>query len=116
MLRCIIVEDDPGSQHYLKFLLERIGGIKVIGVYGNTVQAALNVEKLKPDFILLDINISGLDGPEFVELLDYQPKIIVITAHNEEYLKTNYDINYQFFIQKPIDEELLKKAIDTIKA
>lgn len=115
MLKCIIVEDEILHQKLLNFYLEKIGGVEVIGMYVDTVQAAMNITKLKPDFIFLDINISGLEGPEFVELLETPPKIIVVSAHPEEFMQENYDISYEAYIQKPIDEVKLAASVQLLQ-
>lgn len=114
MLTCIIVEDEIHHQELLAFYLKKVGQIKVLGVYSDTVNAALNIEKLKPDFIFLDINISGLEGPEFIDLLEHQPKIIMVSAHSEDFMKNHYQIPYQAYVQKPIDEIKLTQAIQKL--
>ncbi|WP_258105193.1 LytTR family DNA-binding domain-containing protein [Marinoscillum sp. MHG1-6] len=110
-LKCIIVEDEPEFIEILQFLLSKIEGIEIVGAYGDTVNAAIQIEKRKPDFIFLDINISGLEGPEFVEVLDHKPKIIVISAHTEGFMKHYPEVPYVDFVQKPPTLQRLKEAI-----
>jgi len=114
MLKCIIVEDELHHQQLLSLYLKKVGGVEVIGMYGDTVKATINIEKLKPDFIFLDINISGLEGPEFIELLEHKPKVIVVSAHPEDFMQANYDIQYEAYIQKPIDEMKLAQSLKLI--
>ena len=115
MNKCIIIEDEIDQRQVLEFYLKKIGGVQVLGAYGDTVQATINIERHKPDFIFLDINISGLEGPEFIELLEHQPKIIVVTGHSEDFLNKHYSIPYTAFVQKPIDEMKIIKALSQLK-
>lgn len=108
---CIIVEDEHHHQELLSFYIKKLGNIEVLGMYADTVSAALQIERKKPDFIFLDINISGLEGPEFIELLEHQPKVIIVSAHSEDFMTNHYSIPYAAYIQKPIDEIKLREAV-----
>ena len=111
---CVIVEDEVRYQEILQFYLTKLPNIKITGVFGDTVSASLGIERLKPDLVFLDINISGLDGPEFISLLEHRSKVIVVSGHDETYLNENYDLEYFAFIQKPIDQEKLKRALASL--
>lgn len=111
-LTCIIVEDEIAYQKIMAFFINQIDRLEIIGAYTNTVQASLQIEKKKPDIIFLDINISGLEGPEFIGLLEYKPKVIVVSGHSEEFMKVHYEnIPYEAYIQKPVTPENLKAAL-----
>jgi two-component SAPR family response regulator len=115
----LIVEDDPAFVEILKVVISKIPGLKPIGFSDNTLDAAKKIELEKPDILLLDINISGLEGPEVLELSDHKPKTIVISSHPEEVMD-NYEVEYVQFIQKPITdpslvEAAIKKCIDAMQ-
>ena len=99
--KCLIIEDDHAFADILSTILEKVPEVEIIGVADNTTDAATRLERDKPDLLLLDVNISGLEGPEIVELADHKPKIIVISSH-EEGVMENYEIEYVEFIQKPL--------------
>jgi len=109
-LSYIIVEDNPEFALLLQKYLDKIPDIHHIGTYGGTTEAVMNIERHKPDILFLDINISGLEGPEFMELVEHQPKIIIVSGHVEEIMK-NYEIEYADFVQKPPTAERLMKAV-----
>ena len=90
---------------------EKVEELQLVGTFDNTVDAVSTITRQKPDIILLDINISGLEGPEMMELVEYQPKVVVISSHPEE-IMSQYDIDYFAFIQKPlIESEVLIKVL-----
>ena len=107
----IIVEDDPEFALLLKKYLDKVPEVEYLGTYGGTTDAVLNIERSKPDILFLDIQISGLEGPEFLDLLDFKPSVIVVSGYDQEIMK-NYDIEYVDFIQKPPSLDRLKEAID----
>lgn len=98
---CLIVEDDPAFAEILKVVVGKVSEVELIGTCDNTLDAAKRIDLDKPDVLLLDINISGLEGPEVLELSDHKPKTVVITSHPEEVMD-NYDVEYTTFIQKPL--------------
>lgn len=109
--RYLIIEDDPAFSEILKVISSRIPNIELIATCDNTTDAARHIDVDKPDILLLDINISGLEGPEILEITDHKPKTIVVSSHPEEVME-NYEVDYVEFIQKPLkDSEQLINAI-----
>lgn len=114
ILTCIVVEDEVHHQELMNFYLKKMGNVEVLGFYTDTVNAALHIEKKKPDLVFLDINISGLEGPEFIELLEYQPKVVIVSAHSQDFMDRHYHIPYHAYIQKPLDALKLRDALTKI--
>jgi len=96
----LIIEDDPAFVEILKLVSSKVSEAHLIGTCDNTLDAAKRIDIDKPDILLLDINISGLEGPEILELADHKPKTIVISSHPEEVME-NYEVDYVQYIQKP---------------
>lgn len=107
----MIVEDDPDFQVLLTRSLDKLDIVLNIGIYGDSVKASIQIEKQKPDLVLLDINISGLDGPDFLKELEHQPKVIIISGYTED-IMDDFDIPYAAFIQKPFSLGQLKDNIE----
>lgn len=107
----LIIEDDPAFVEILKVISSKVQTAELIGTCDNTLEAAKRIDLDKPDILLLDINISGLEGPEILEIADHKPKTIVISSHPEEVME-NYEVDYVEFIQKPLkNSEQLINAI-----
>lgn len=111
-LTCLIIEDEEEFAALLTHYLKQLENIEVLAVISDTVSASMQIERKKPDLIFLDINISGLEGPEFVDLLEHRPKIIIVSGHNEDYMKQYPEVDYVDFIQKPPTAEKLRAAVD----
>lgn len=61
--RILHVEDDPSIQAVTKLALEAVGGYQVLSC-ASGAQALEQIEGFAPDFILLDVMMPGMDGPE----------------------------------------------------
>ena len=64
-----IVEDDRGTRESLSELLKRSSGLRCVGAYANAEQALREVPSGKPDVLLMDINLPGMNGVECVSQL-----------------------------------------------
>jgi len=111
----LIIEDDPAFVEILKIISAKVSDAELIGTCDNTLDAAKRIDIDKPDILLLDINISGLEGPEILEIADHKPKTIVISSHPEEVME-NYEVDYVEYIQKPLknSEQLINAMIKCI--
>ena len=61
--RILHVEDDPSIQAVAKVALEAVGGFEVLSCSSGT-EALEKVQAFAPDFILLDVMMPGMDGPQ----------------------------------------------------
>ena len=68
-LRTLIADDEDPARSELCFLLDRVGGIEIVGQTGNGVDAVRLVEELRPDLVLLDVQMPGLTGFEVARQL-----------------------------------------------
>ena len=82
--RILHVEDDPSIQAVAKVALEAVGGFRVLSC--SCGQDALDqVQGFAPDFILLDVMMPGMDGPQtlakIAQLVDIgQIPVVFMTA------------------------------------
>ncbi len=86
-MRCLIVDDSPLFLAAARGVLER-GGIEVVGVAGSGADAELSVRRLRPDVVLVDIDLAGLSGFDLVRRLHGEmdgepPRLILISTHAE---------------------------------
>ena len=83
----LIVDDEPGIVVPVQFLMEQQGYTVMIAERG---EDALDlIYKYKPDLVLLDIMLPGIDGYEICEIIRLNPnyrdiKIIFLTAKGRE--------------------------------
>ena len=65
----LIVDDSPDVRHVVRTFLERDATFSVCGEAGNGPEALKKAEALKPDFVLLDLLMPGMNGIETAKVL-----------------------------------------------
>jgi signal transduction histidine kinase len=104
MSRVLHIEDDPRNRLLVRKLLAAEGHEVIDATDGlEGVRCALT---LRPDLVLVDLNIPGLDGYEVTLRLRSEPSlgrvpIVAITAEGDR--DTSFAVGCDGFIQKPID-------------
>jgi len=104
MSRVLHIEDDPRNRLLVRKLLAADGHEVIDATDGlEGVRSALT---LRPDLVLVDLNIPGLDGYEVTLRLRGEPSlsgvpIVAITAEGDR--DTSFAVGCDGFIQKPID-------------
>jgi two-component system LytT family response regulator len=109
-MRTLIVDDEPPARERLKRLLADIEGVELIGEAEGGIQAVEMIERERPDLVLLDIQMPGLDGFEVIEALADPPPVIFVTAY-DEYAIRAFEVNALDYLLKPFSRERLEKAI-----
>ncbi|MFN6991122.1 MAG: LytR/AlgR family response regulator transcription factor, partial [Fervidobacterium sp.] len=85
-MTCVIIEDEDLLAKNLEKLLKE-EGIDVLG-YARSGKEALDlIEKVRPDFVLLDINLGDMTGFDILQRLKYRPYVIFTTAYSEYAVK-----------------------------
>jgi two-component system, NarL family, nitrate/nitrite response regulator NarL len=80
----LIVDDHEDFAQSARTLLE-LEGFDVVGVAADGPSALLAVEELRPDVVLLDIQLPGMDGFEVVRRLpaaSRQPRVVLISSRD----------------------------------
>jgi YesN/AraC family two-component response regulator len=111
--RVLYVEDEGGTSHQLSLFLKTKVKILYLAFDGKSGLEAY--KKYKPDVVLTDVRMPGMDGFELagkIREIDSKVPIIIITAFDkEEYISKSADMGIYQYIMKPTDPHLL---LDTI--
>lgn len=112
----MIIDDEPLAREKLKRLFREAGDpeIEIIGEAADGVEALERIEALKPDAIIIDIQMPGLNGMEVVRNLAHLPAVIFSTAY-DQYAVQAFESNAIDYLLKPYDGERLKKAVEKLK-
>lgn len=91
-LRVLIVDDHAILRDGIRSLLERQEDIQVVGEAGDGRQALALAAALKPDLVLMDINMPDMNGLDATRLIVEQHpgiKVLILTQHdNHEYVNS----------------------------
>ena len=117
-VKIMIADDHSMIREGLKNLLELDGDIQVIAEAVDGKDCLEKLDIVKPDVLLLDINMPRMNGLDVLKNLKerrIKVKVLVLTVHNEiEYLMKAVDIGINGYVLKDSESAELKKAIFTI--
>ncbi len=113
-IKLILVEDEEPAMALLMNYLSHEPDVDVLGQYTDGFSGARAINQLKPDLVLLDIQLPRLNGFELLELLDYNPIVIFTTAYDEYALKA-FEQNATDYLLKPFSQERFAKAIAKVR-
>src|SRR5208337_3429462 len=86
VLRTLIVDDEPVARKILREDLELIEGVEVVGEADDGASALRQIAELKPDLVLLDLQMPGMGGLEVARQIErgrHMPVIVVVTAYDK---------------------------------
>jgi DNA-binding NarL/FixJ family response regulator len=117
-MKILIADDHPV---FLSGLCELINSEKQMEIVGeaNDGQEAINlVKKLKPDMVIMDINMPGINGIEATkEILSIaeNTKVLALSIHSDrQFVKEMLDAGADGYLLKNNAPEELLKAIETV--
>lgn len=113
-MKILIVDDETPARDRLRQLLEDTGEHSVVGEAGTGETALELAAERRPDVVLLDIRMPGLDGIETAHHLNRleTPPAVVFTTAYDEYAIQAFDAQAIGYVLKPIRRERLERALE----
>lgn len=109
-MRTILIDDERLARKEMRSMLYAHSEIEVIGECGNADEAVQMIHDRKPELIFLDIQMPGRSGFEMLEMLEYLPKVIFVTAY-DVYAIRAFEVNALDYLLKPVEKERLAEAL-----
>lgn len=113
-MRLLIADDEPLARSRLRSLLGELPGMEVVGEAASGREAVELAAALKPDAVLLDIQMPGMDGLEAARHLaefDPAPAVVFCTAYDDHALAA-FEARAVDYLVKPIRRERLREALE----
>src|SRR5262245_30528587 len=114
-LDVLIVDDEAPARRRLRRLLGSAAGVRVVGEAATGAEAIDRVKELRPQVVLLDIQMPELDGFDVVARLRPKPLVVFVTAFAEFAIRA-FDVPAIDYVLKPVSRERLARAIDRARA
>ena len=86
VIRVLIADDHPLMRKGLADILNGVEGIEVVGAAEDGSAAVALAYAVKPDIVLMDISMPGMDGIEATEKLvemDSHVRVVMLTSYSE---------------------------------
>ena len=113
-LRAVLVDDEELARVALRRELGAAGGVELIAECADGFAAVRAAAELKPDLMLLDIQMPKLSGFEVLELIDPAIAVIFVTAHDEHAVRA-FEVNAVDYLLKPPDPARLAMALQRVR-
>ncbi|MGD0049340.1 MAG: LytTR family DNA-binding domain-containing protein [Bryobacteraceae bacterium] len=113
-LRTLIVDDEPIARQVLREELELIDGVEVMGEADNGAKALDQIARLRPDLVLLDLQMPAMSGFEVVSGIRrgaHIPVIVIVTAY-DSYAVQAFEAGAIDYLLKPVAHERLQQAVE----
>ena len=112
-LRILIADDEAPARRQLRRVLEGLPGVELVGEAGDGLEALRLVEALRPDLLILDIQMPEMSGTEVAANLppSSRPQVIFATAFDEHAVRA-FDLAAVDYLLKPWDAERLFVALE----
>jgi two-component system response regulator (stage 0 sporulation protein A) len=119
-IRLLIVDDDCIMCDRLRYYLEGLNDIEVVGIANNGIDGLEMLRKFNPNMVLLDIIMPQIDGLGFMEranqekLLNHVKVIVTSELSQESIVKYAFFLGASFYMLKPYSFEYLVHRIHNI--
>ena len=115
-LRVVVVDDEPLARTGLAELVRKDIELECVGECGDGQAAVEAIESLKPDLVLLDVQMPEIDGFGVIRAIgpEQMPPVIFVTAY-EAFAVQAFRVHALDYLVKPFSDAALAKALDRAK-
>lgn len=114
-IRCLLIDDEPLAQELLLDHIGQIPTLETVGVASNALQAIELYQELKPDLLLLDINLPRMNGYELLQSLPGKAPWVVAVSSYQEFAFEGFEHNVVDFLLKPVTFSRFVRAITKVQ-
>jgi two-component system response regulator AlgR len=116
-MKILVVDDERPARERLTHMLSSMQDAEPVGEAANGLEAVQLVQTTRPDVVLMDIRMPGMDGLEasrHLAQMEEPPAIIFTTAYSEHALEA-FDAHAVGYLVKPIRQERLEQSLSKAK-
>ncbi len=115
----LVVDDEPDIRELARLGLEMVGGYRVVVADSGTAAATLT-EEVRPDAVLLDVQMPGMDGPATLAALRSGqvgatvPVVFLTASVQEAQLADLLRLDVVTVLSKPFDPMTLPQQVSQV--
>lgn len=119
--RVLLVEDSPTLRHFIKRAIGEKNPDWAVSEAVNAMEALLETARKTVDLVVLDLEIPGMDGPVFVNvmrekypMMRYKPVLALIPFARRDLREAFRSDPYLHFLSKPATASQVVEAIESV--
>ena len=86
VVRVLVVDDQEPFRNAMSAVVEATDGFEVVGAVASGEESVTASEELRPDLVLMDVNLPGIDGIEATRTIRQQPDapvVVLLSTYDE---------------------------------
>jgi DNA-binding NarL/FixJ family response regulator len=86
-VRVLVVDDQEPFRHAMAAVVEETDGFIEVGAAASGEESVLAASRLRPDLVLMDVNLPGMDGIEATRLIRSSgegPVVVLLSTYDED--------------------------------
>ena len=119
-ISCLIADDHEVVREGLRLALSRVPNLRVVGEAVDGESAVALVERRRPDIVIMDLRLGGIDGVEATRRIRFsnpRTRVLIFTGHAERNLLTRgRDAGCSGFLLKEAAHTTIVRAIERVAA
>src|SRR5271169_778243 len=117
VVRTVIADDERLARQKLLILLDSEPQVKVVAECQDGRQTVSAIHSLRPDMLLLDIQMPDLDGFQVLsEISEEEMPVVIFTSAYDQYAIRAFEANALDYLLKPFDQERLHHALERARS
>ncbi|HEY4903549.1 MAG TPA: response regulator, partial [Candidatus Sulfotelmatobacter sp.] len=113
VVRTVVADDERLARQKLLILLDAEPQVKVVAECQDGRQTVAAIRTLRPDLLLLDIQMPDLDGFQVLgEIPPEEMPVVIFTSAYDEYAIRAFEAHALDYLLKPFDQERLHHAVE----
>ena len=117
-MKIYLIDDDPNILNFLKLIIQVKNLGEICGVCSSPIDAMEDLKYIKPDVMVVDLLMPGMDGISFVKKANAEFQdiayIMLSQVSSKDMISSAYEAGVEFFIQKPINAIEVENVITRV--
>ena len=116
-IKCLIVENEPEAQELMQDFVEWTPSLTLVGVASNAQEANQLCVTMKPDLLLLDVQMPRFSGFDLLEMLPKPIPLVIITTAYKKYEYAIKGIKFAVvdYLTKPFEYKEFSEAVHKVE-
>ena len=111
----LVADDEPVARAGLRRMLAAFEWVSVVGEAANGPAAVAEIDRLRPELVLLDVQMPGLLGTDVLRRVSHQPHVVFTTAFSEHAVSA-FELGALDYLLKPFGPARLAAAMERVRA